>query len=59
MKNTKINIKTKSKSYPIFFGNNILKKTGFLIRENLPGVKKISLICDKALPLVKIKEFIL
>ena len=56
MKNTKINIKTKSKSYPIFFGNNILKKTGFLIRENLPGVKKISLICDKALPLVKIKE---
>ena len=56
MKNTKINNKTKSKSYPIFFGDNILKKTGFLIRKNLPGVKKIGLICDKALPLIKIKE---
>ncbi len=56
MKNTKIKIKTKSKSYPIYFGDDVLKKTGVLVKRNLPGVKKIILICDKALPLIKIKK---
>ena len=56
MKSTKINIKTKSKSYPIFFGDDILKKTGVLVRKNLPKVKKIILIVDKALPLIKVKK---
>ena len=40
MKNTKLIVKTKSKSYPIYFGDNILNITGKLIRKNLPGVKK-------------------
>ena len=30
MKNTKLIVKTKSKTYPIYFGNNILNKTGLL-----------------------------
>jgi len=50
MKNTKIIIKTPSKSYPVYFGNNIINLTGALIRKNLPGVKKICIISDKRLP---------
>jgi len=50
MKNSKIFIKTKSKTYPIYLGNNILNKTGILISKNLPDVKKISIVCDKNLP---------
>ncbi len=50
MKNTKIVIRTKSKSYPIYFGENILKLTGKLIKKNLPGVKKICIIGDKNIP---------
>ena len=40
MKNSKLIIKTKSKSYPIYFGNGNLIKTGSLINKNLHGVKK-------------------
>ena len=40
MKNTKIIVKTKSKSYPIYFGNGIINITGKLIHKNLPDVKK-------------------
>ena len=47
MKITKLNIKTKAKTYPIFFGNKILGNTGKLIRSNLPFVKKICVIADK------------
>jgi len=56
MKNTKLIVKTKSKSYPIFFGNNILNKTGFLIKKNLPGVKKICVISDNRLPRLILKK---
>ena len=50
MKNKKLTIKTKRKTYPIYFGNNILTKTGTLIRQNLTSVKKICLIIDSKLP---------
>ena len=50
MKNTKLIIKTKSKIYPIYFGNNVLNKTGLLIKKNLLGVKKICIISDNKLP---------
>ena len=46
MKNTKLIVKTKSKSYPIYLGNNILNTTGSLIKKNLPDVKKICIISD-------------
>ena len=41
MKNTKIIIKTTSKSYPVYFGNGIINLTGPLIKKNLPEVKKM------------------
>ena len=50
MKKNKIIVKTKSKSYPIYFGHGIIKSTGQLIKNNLPGVKKIFIICDRKLP---------
>ena len=40
MKNTKIIVKTKSKAYPIYFGDGIINKVSTLIRKNLPNVKK-------------------
>ena len=58
MKNNKLIIRTKSKSYPIYFGNNILNKTGSLIRKNLPDIKKIYIISDKNLPRIFLKTLI-
>ena len=52
MKNTELIIKTKSKTYPIYFGNNILTKTGSLIQNNLAGIKKICIISDNKLNIV-------
>ena len=56
MRNTKIIVKTESKSYPIYFWEGILNTTGTLISKNLPNVKKICIIYDKNLPLVLIKK---
>ena len=50
MRTIKLNVKTKTKNYPIYFGDNILNSTGKLIKKNLPHVKKISIICDNKLP---------
>ena len=50
MRTTKLNVKTKTKNYPIYFGDNILNKTGKLIKENLPDVKKVSIVSDNKLP---------
>tara|TARA_B100000029_G_C17513515_1_gene937200 strand:- start:430 stop:1542 length:1113 start_codon:yes stop_codon:yes gene_type:complete len=50
MQNTKIIIKTKSKSYPVYFGNETLNRLRPLIRKKLPNVKKICIISDKNLP---------
>ena len=58
MKKTKIIIKTKSKSYPIYFGSNILKITGGLVEKNLPGVKKICIISDNNLPKLLLKKLV-
>jgi len=58
MKNTKFIVKTKSKSYPIYFGNNILNTTGRLIKKRLPGVKKICIISDEKLPGLLLKKLI-
>ena len=58
MKNTKLIVKTKSKTYPIYFGNNIIGKTGYLIKRNLPGVKKICILSDTNVPGQILKKLI-
>ena len=50
MKATKLTVKTKTKNYPIYIGNNILNSTGILIKKNIPGVKKICIVADKKIP---------
>ena len=50
MRTVKLNVKTKTKNYPIYFGDNILNKTGKLIKKNLPDVKKVSIVSDNKLP---------
>ena len=37
MKKFKLIVKTKHKNYPIIIGENILEKTGKIIRPLLPG----------------------
>tara|TARA_Y100000590_G_scaffold118318_1_gene135387 strand:+ start:699 stop:1811 length:1113 start_codon:yes stop_codon:yes gene_type:complete len=56
MKNNKLIIKTKSKTYPIYFGNNILNITGNLIKKNLSSVKKICIISDNKLPKILLNK---
>jgi len=56
MKNTKFIVKTKSKSYPIYFGNNIISNIGKLIRKDLPNVRKICIISDSNLPKLLLKK---
>ena len=58
MKSTKILVKTKSKTYPIYFGNRIINQTNRLIRKNLPDTKKICILIDKKLPNLLSKKLI-
>jgi len=50
MKKNKLIVRTKSKTYPIYFGKNILKSTGKLIKKNLYNTKKICVISDNRIP---------
>ena len=59
MKNIKLIINTKSKSYPVFFGKNFLNTVGILIKKNLPNVKKICIIIDNRLPKIYTEKLIL
>ena len=58
MKNTKILIKTKSKIYPIFFGDKILSSVGKIIGKKIPNAKKIIIIADKKIPAIFLKKLI-
>ena len=58
MKVQKLIISTKSKSYPIYFGNNILNLTGKLLKSKLPNVKKICIIVDDKIPKILSKKLI-
>jgi len=58
MKNTKLIVKTKSKIYPIYFGNNNLNTIGKLVNKNLPGVKKICIVSDNKLPKFLLEKLI-
>ena len=58
MKKTKLIVKTKSKIYPIYFGNDFLNSTGKLMKKNLPDVRKICIISDNKLPKTLLKKLI-
>jgi len=50
MKKIKLLVKTKSKNYPIYFGNNVLNDVGNLIKKKHSSVKKVCVISDNKLP---------
>jgi len=56
MKGKQILIETKSKIYPIYFGNEILKLTGGIIKKKLPYTKKIIIIADSKIPKLFLKK---
>ena len=56
MKNTKIIVRTKSETYPIYFGDEILKSTAALIKKNISKVKKICIVSDSNLPSSLLKK---
>ena len=58
MKSTKIIIKTKSKIYPIYFGDKILGSIGRIIKEKIPSIKKIVIIADNKIPPFFLKKLI-
>jgi 3-dehydroquinate synthase len=58
IKKNKLIVKTKSKTYQIYFGNNILGNLERLIKKNLPEVRKICLVSDNKLPKKILKKII-
>ncbi len=50
MKTSSIIVKTESKSYPIYFGNDFTNTLGKFIKKNIPKTKKVFIISDKNLP---------
>ena len=58
MKSTKIIIKTKSKIYPIYFGDKILGSIGRIIKKKIPSIKKIVIIADNKIPPFFLKKLI-
>jgi len=59
MKNNKIIVKTKTKNYPIYFGNKVLNSLGKIINKEIPKVRKISIVVDKNIPLKLLKKITL
>ena len=46
----KIQVKTKSKEYPIFIGNNILNKLQKILKDNFINFNQCLVIIDKNIP---------
>ena len=46
----KLNIKTDSRKYPIYIGNNILNKLKSILKKNLINFDKCLIIIDKNVP---------
>ena len=50
MKTIKLKIKSKNKTYPVFIGNNIIKKTSNYINTEIATCKKIAILIDTNVP---------
>ena len=56
MNELKLVVKTNNKNYPIIIGENILKKSGNYIKNQIPNCKKIALIVDNKIPKKIVKQ---
>ena len=55
MKKIKLNVKTKSKEYPIIIGKNIISQTSNILKLNNFNFEKILIVVDKKIPKKKIE----
>ena len=55
MKKIKLNVKTKSKEYPIIIGKNIISQTFNILKLNNFNFEKILIVVDKKIPKKKIE----
>ena len=54
----KLHVKTGNQKYPIFIGNNILKKLKVILKENLINFNQCLIIVDKNVPKKLVKEIL-
>ena len=57
MKKIKLNVKTKSKEYPIIIGKNIISQTSNILKLNNFNFEKILIVIDTKIPKKKNRNF--
>ena len=57
MKKIKLKVKTKSKTYPIIIGKNVITQISNILKSNNINFEKTLIIVDSKLPKKKIKYF--
>ena len=57
MKKIKLNVKTKSKDYPIIIGKNIISQTTNILKLNEFNFEKILIVIDTKIPKKKNRNF--
>ena len=57
MKKIKLNVKTKSKEYPIVIGKNIISQTSNILKLNNFNFEKILIVIDTKIPKKKNRNF--
>ena len=57
MKKIRLNVKTKSKIYPIIVGKNIIAQTSNILKSNNINFEKSLIVVDSKIPKKKIKYF--
>ena len=58
MSQSKIKVKTKTQSYNIIIGNNLIKNLSKILKDNSMNFKKCLLVIDKKVPKKKIEKYI-
>ena len=54
MKKIRLNVKTKSKTYPIIVGKNIIAQTSNILKSNNINFEKILIVVDTKIPKEKL-----
>ena len=54
MKKIRLNVKTKSKNYPIIIGSNIINEIPSILRKNNLSFEKVLIVFDTNIPKIKL-----
>ena len=58
MSQSKIKVRTKTQSYNIIIGNNLIKNLSKILKDNSMNFKKCLLVIDKKVPKKKFKKYL-